>query len=67
MLLYFVVKPKNGFLRVFVSDFYLASFSVRHRNSVFRFKKSGTLTRVVWAEDSKTGFGIKIGPRQQKL
>ena len=30
-------------------------------------KKSSTLPRVVWAGDSKTGLGIKIGPRQQKL
>ena len=68
MLLDFVVKPKNGFLRVFVSVFYLAPFSVKRRNFVFRFyKKSSTLTRAVWAEDSKTGLGIKIGPRQQKL
>ena len=37
MLLFFVVKPKNGFLRVFVSVFYLASFSERRRNSNFRF------------------------------
>ena len=30
-------------------------------------KKSSILTRVVLAGDSKTGLGIKIGPRQQKL
>ena len=30
-------------------------------------KKSSTLTRVVWAGDSKTGLGIKIGPRQHNL
>ena len=45
------------------------SFSERRRNSVFRFckKKSNILPCVVWARDSKTGLGIKIGPRQQKL
>ena len=64
MLLDFVVKPKNGFF----SCLYPVSFSERRRNSVFRFKKkTGTLSRVVWAGDSKTGLGIKIGPRQQKL
>ena len=47
------------FLRVFVGVFYLASFSERRRKS--------TLSHVVWAGDSKTGLGIKIGPRQQKL
>ena len=69
MLLDFVVKPKTEFLRVFVSVFfYLASFSVRRRNSVFRFyKKTSTLTRVVWARDSKTGLEIKTGSRQEKL
>ena len=29
-------------------------------------KKSSWLPRVVWAEESKTGLGFKIGPRQQK-
>ena len=53
------------FLLVF---FYLASFRVKHRNSVFRFyKKLSTFVRVVWAEVSESGLGIKIGPRQQKL
>ena len=30
-------------------------------------KKTSTLAGVVWAGDSKTGLGLKIGPRQQKL
>ena len=30
-------------------------------------KRASTLTREVWAEDSKTGLGIKIGHRRQKL
>ena len=34
----------------------------------FRFyKKPTTFTRVVWAEESKTGLGFEIGPVQQKL
>ena len=28
-------------------------------------KKSSWLPRVVWAEESKTGLGFKIGPRQK--
>ena len=34
----------------------------------FRFyeKKTSWLPRVVRAEESKTGLGFKIGPRQQK-
>ena len=71
MLLDFVAKPKNGFFACFcyvVFFIYVASFSERRRNSVFRFyKKSSTLLRVVWAGDSKTGLGIKIRPPQQKL
>ena len=48
MYLIFFVNLKTEFLRVFVSVFYLAPFSVRRRNSVYRvYKKSSTLPRVV--------------------
>ena len=30
-------------------------------------KNPSTFTRVVWAEDSKTGLGFEIEPLQQKL
>ena len=30
-------------------------------------KNPKIMPRVVWAEESKTGLGFKIGPRQQKL
>ena len=30
-------------------------------------KMPKTMPRVVWAEESKTGLGFEIGPRQQKL
>jgi len=30
-------------------------------------KKSSNMPRVVRAEESKTGLGFEIGPRQQKL
>ena len=45
--------------------------SVRCRNSVFRFyKKSSTLPRVVWAEESKTGLAVilsKVGKGSASL
>ena len=30
-------------------------------------KNSGTITRVVWSEESKTGLGLGIGPLQQTI
>ena len=56
------------FLRVFVSVFNQHLLVKDAEIPFLGFtKKSSTLTRVVWAGDSKTGLGIKIGPRQQKL
>ena len=68
MLLDFVVKPKNVFLRVFVS-FFIQRLLVKDAEIPFLgfTKKSSILTRVVWAGDSKTGLGIKIELREQKL
>ena len=51
---------------MFLVVFYLASLDADIPLLGFT-KNSSTLTRVVWAGDSKTGLGIKIGTRQQKL
>ena len=67
MLLELVIKSKTDFC-VFLLVLLSSVFCVKRRNSVFRFyKNSSTFPRVVWAEVSESGLGIKIGPLQQKL